>query len=244
MMCGNDQNIILPGTPYLVANDMYGASSFASGDSACTSFDSLQGSSVVWSAQTSIQNVEATDEICKGYANVGFTSNLNTPISSISSIPARYTWSRTTTTPFRGNIIFDFILSPNQGDSTSTAAQELMLWLDYEGGQVPIGYDAGVTQTINLYGTSFNLYEGVNTGNGMTVHSLIVEKPLPGTFSGDLKDWFEAMVSQGAIPEGAFMNVGNAGSEIFYGDSTLQATVDVQVNVTNGPLQEFEQKLE
>ena len=47
-----------------------------------------------------------------------------------------------------------------------------MLWLEWEGGQLPIGWDAGPAATIDsLFGTSWKLYEGVNTGNGMTVVS-------------------------------------------------------------------------
>lgn len=73
----------------------------------------------------------------------------------------------------QGNICFDFILGNTKGDSTSTSAQELMLWLEWEGGQLPIGWDAGPATTIDdLFGTSWKLYEGVNTGNGMTVVSL------------------------------------------------------------------------
>ena len=72
-----------------------------------------------------------------------------------------------------GNICFDFILGNTKGDSTSTSAQELMLWLEWEGGQLPIGWDAGPAATIDsLFGTSWKVYEGVNTGNGMTVVSL------------------------------------------------------------------------
>ena len=73
---------------------------------------------------------------------------------------------------FPGNICFDFILGNTKGDSTSTSAQELMLWLEWEGGQLPIGWDSGPAATVDsLFGTSWKIYEGVNTGNGMTVVS-------------------------------------------------------------------------
>ena len=73
-----------------------------------------------------------------------------------------------------GAIIFDFLLSPNKGDSTSGSAFELMLWLQWEGGQLPIGWDAGPKATVgNLFGTSWKLYGGVNVGNGMMVVSVL-----------------------------------------------------------------------
>lgn len=75
-----------------------------------------------------------------------------------------------------GNVVFDFMTSDTKGDSTSTAAQELMLWLRYEGGQVPIGYSAGPIATVsNLYGKKWSLYQGENTSTGITVSSLLVD---------------------------------------------------------------------
>ncbi|KAL8719968.1 MAG: hypothetical protein Q9181_007985, partial [Wetmoreana brouardii] len=109
---------------------------------------------------------------------------------------------------------------------------ELMLWLEWEGGQLPIGWDAGSVATIDLFGTSWKLYEGVNTGNGMTVHSMLPATQFSGTFAGDLKDWFEALVRLGRFTDGAYVNVGNAGSEIFWGDSVLKASLGLQINLS------------
>ena len=61
-MCGNNQNIILDGTPWLVANSMYGAGSMVG--TSCTSYDHIQdsgsGSQVVWSSEVHIQDIPAT----------------------------------------------------------------------------------------------------------------------------------------------------------------------------------------
>lgn len=76
-----------------------------------------------------------------------------------------------------GNVVFDFMTSDTKGDSTSTAAQELMLWLRYEGGQIPIGYNSGPVSKIDgLYGKSWTLYQGVNKDTGITVSSLLVDE--------------------------------------------------------------------
>ncbi|KAL8835403.1 MAG: hypothetical protein Q9170_003331 [Blastenia crenularia] len=172
-LCGNDEHVILDGTPWLVANSMYGASQMEG--SSCTHYDKIESSTggnsaVVWGNRISIQNVESTNNVCKGYANVGLTGNLENTISSINSIPAAYDWTRTNSSPFKGNICFDFILGNTKGDSTSTSAQELMLWLEWDGGQLPIGWDKGTVATIPaLFGTSWKLYEDINTSNGMTV---------------------------------------------------------------------------
>ena len=87
-----------------------------------------------------------------------------------------------------------------------------MLWLQYEGGQLPIGWDSGAVATIGaLFGTSWKLYTGINVGNGMTVHSLLPDKQFGGTFTGDLKDWFMALVRLGKFTDAHYVNVGNAG---------------------------------
>ena len=134
-----------------------------------------------------------------------------------------------------------------------------MLWLEWEGGQLPIGWDAGPAATIDsLFGTSWKVYEGVNTGNGMTVvspfylvqfstrrhgpccrsglseqtcptaqspspewqmltpnpdeqHSMLPDTQFSGSFAGDLKDWFEALVRLGRFSDAAYVNIGNAG---------------------------------
>lgn len=79
-------------------------------------------------------------------------------------------------------------MGDTKGDSTSTAAQELMLWLEWEGGQLPIGWDKGPAATIDsLFGTSWKLYEDVNHSNGMTVVSLPSAQPSFRCFHKEFK---------------------------------------------------------
>ena len=111
-LCGNDEHIILDGTPWLVANSMYGAAQMVG--TSCTHYNRIDtpaggNPKVVWGSQTAIQNIESTsvdppdgdltihctdlrdsNNICKGYANIGLIGNLGTTISSINSIPAAY----------------------------------------------------------------------------------------------------------------------------------------------------------
>ena len=99
-----------------------------------------------------------------------------------------------------------------KGDSTSSSSHELMLWLQYEGGQLPIGWTNGPSATIDdLFGTSWTLYEDVNTDTGITVSTLMPAKQFEGSFSGDLKDWLLALVEVGTFKKSTYVNVGNAG---------------------------------
>ena len=62
-LCGNDQNVVIQGTPWLVANSMYGAADMVG--TSCTYFDHVEteagGNEVVmWSSTVDIQDVEGT----------------------------------------------------------------------------------------------------------------------------------------------------------------------------------------
>ncbi|CAG7980723.1 unnamed protein product [Penicillium nalgiovense] len=119
-----------------------------------------------------------------------------------------------------------------KGDSTSSSSHELMLWLQYEGGQLPIGWTNGPVATIdNLFGTSWKLYEDVNTDTGITVSTLMPTKQFEGSFTGDLKDWLLALADLGIFTESTYVNVGNAGTEFFYGDAVMDATLQLQINL-------------
>lgn len=107
-----------------------------------------------------------------------------------------------------------------------------MLWLQYEGGQLPIGWGTPVATVASLFGTSWKLYSGVNTDTGITVRSLLPDTQFTGTFSGDLKDWMEALITVGAFTDSTYLNVGNAGTEMFYGDAVMNATLGLQINLS------------
>lgn len=119
-----------------------------------------------------------------------------------------------------------------KGDSTSTSSRELMLWLQYEGGQLPIGWGDGPAGRIEkLFGTSWTLYENVNTDTGITVSSLLPDTQFSGSFSGDLKDWLLALVDLGKFSTSTYVNVGNAGTEFFYGNAVMNATLALQIDI-------------
>lgn len=214
--CGDYDYSILSGTPWIVYNMMYNADQTVG--TQCTNYGSVTTDEctdqpeIVWSSVTNIEYVEATNNVPKGYSFVGLTDNLEATLTEIDTIPAVYDWTRTNTTEFKGNVCFDFMTSDTKGDSTSTDAQELMLWLQYEGGQLPIGWSAGPVATIDsLFGTSWKLYADKNTDTGITVHSMLPDTQFEGSFEGDLMDWFAALVNLGTFTDSTYVNVGNAG---------------------------------
>ncbi|KAJ4992437.1 family 12 glycoside hydrolase [Stagonosporopsis vannaccii] len=234
-LCGISDSVVLTDTPWIVFNMMYNQALTVG--TQCTNYDHVAtgadgNKKITWSAVSNIDYVKSTDNIPKGYSFIGLTQNLETKLSAIKSIPTTYDWTRTNTTAYKGNICFDFMTSDTKGDSTSSAAQELMLWLEYTGGQLPIGWPAGPKATINdLYGTSWKLYQGKNEDTGITVSSLLPDKQFSGKFSGDIKEWLEALVKVGVFKESTYVNVGNAGTEPFYGKAVVNATLGLQINL-------------
>ncbi|KAI9663158.1 MAG: hypothetical protein M1821_008206 [Bathelium mastoideum] len=232
--CGESDSQVISGTPWIVFNMLYNEDLMSSSDSWCTVYDSLATSStgvqeIKWGSTSSIS--PASDTV-KGYSFIGLTQNLENTLTGIQSIPANYQWTRSNTTEFKGNIVFDFMTNDVKGDSTSTDSHELMLWLQYEGGQTPIGWSKTPAYTVDsLYGTSWKLYEGVNEDTGITVSSLLPDTQFDGSFSGDLMDWFQVFVTRGTFKNSTYLNVGNAGTEIFYGDSTMSSTLALQIDL-------------
>ncbi|KAI0127082.1 concanavalin A-like lectin/glucanase domain-containing protein [Xylariales sp. AK1849] len=227
---------ILSGTPWIVYSMNYNFQSISG--SCCTDYYSTTGSgddqTVHWSSVWDIDASVSTN-VVKGYSFIGLTQNLETTLDSISSIPSTYTWSISNTTAYKGNVVYDFMTSDTKGDSTSSNAQELMLWLQYVGGQVPIGWAAGPVATINgLFGKDgWELYQGTNTDTGITVSSLLVPEGdmFDGTFEGDIKDWLLALSKQGIYNTSTYVNVGNAGMEPYWGTVTFDNNLSLRINL-------------
>ncbi|RYP63993.1 hypothetical protein DL770_009270 [Monosporascus sp. CRB-9-2] len=233
-LCGNSDRKIMPGYPWTVSNAMFNADLMVGRQ--CTNYESVleapDGTQQVrYTSVTDIQRLEDTEDDCKGYSNIGIGKNLGERFRDITSIPAYFQWERRNSGEFKGANIFDFITAPSAGDTRSTATSEFMLWIEIWGGQVPIGYSQGPVATFDLYGTTFQLYEGVNQGSGVTVRSALPESSFGGVFEGDLRDWLGVMAERGYIRDTDFVNVGNAGTEIFYGDSEMEAVVALEITV-------------
>ncbi|KAF1962736.1 concanavalin A-like lectin/glucanase [Byssothecium circinans] len=232
-LCGVSDSIVLTDTPWIVFNMFYNSAK-AEG-TMCTNYESVTSSprqTIHWSSTTNLASQPSTSNIPKGYSFIGLTQNLETRLSAIASIPATYEWTRSNSTAYKGNVCFDFMTSDTKGDSTSSRAQELMLWLNWTGGQLPIGWGEGPKTTVEgLYGGSWRLFQGVNEDTGIVVSSLLPDVQFEGKFEGDIKDWLLKLVEAGVLTEETYVNVGNAGTEPFHGNAVLNATLGLQINL-------------
>lgn len=107
--CGNDDRLIMPGLAWTVANSMYNADQMEG--TQCTDFKQVLEASdgtrlVEWTSTSTIEKVADTEDLCKGYSNIGIGANLRQRLSDIKEIPAYFKWSRTTDGEFKGEFVF------------------------------------------------------------------------------------------------------------------------------------------
>ncbi|KAM0212301.1 hypothetical protein ACHAQD_009877 [Fusarium lateritium] len=239
--CGNpNESEVLFGTPWIVFSMNYNYKSIEG--SSCVGYYDYTGSgddqTIHWSVLWDIDPDVGTN-LVKGYNFIGLTQGLETRLSEIESIPSKYEWTTTKSTEYKGNVVYDFMTCDTKGDSTSSSAQELMLWLNWEGGQVPIGWGEGPVATIDgLFGKDgWKLYQGVNADTGITVSSLLCPEDSQfgneagGSFEGDIKDWLLALSKNGVFKADTYVNVGNAGMEPYYGTVDFDNHLSLRINV-------------
>ena len=123
-MCGNRDRKIMPGKPWTVSNAMYNAGSMEGRQ--CTNYETLLETAdgvqhVKYRSVTDIRRVDDTEDVCKGYSNVGIGTNLRKRFRDVSSIPAYFQWDRQNTSGFKGkplppipfsSPVLDFLLPP------------------------------------------------------------------------------------------------------------------------------------
>ncbi|KAJ4138815.1 hypothetical protein NW768_002688 [Fusarium equiseti] len=239
--CGKpNESEVLFGTPWIVFSMNYNHQ-YIKGSS-CVGYYDHTGSgndqTIHWSVIWDIDPDVGTN-LVKGYNFIGLTQGLETRLSDIKSIPSKYEWTTSKSTEYKGNVVYDFMTCDTKGDSTSNRAQELMLWLNWHGGQVPIGWGEGPVATIDgLFGKDgWKLYQGVNADTGITVTSLLCPEDDQfgndegGSFEGDIKDWLVALSKNGVFKSDTYVNVGNAGMEPYYGTVDFDNYLSLRINV-------------
>ncbi|CAN8101226.1 unnamed protein product [Discula destructiva] len=237
-MCTNDQNQLLVEWGLVVSNFRVQESDVEG--TVCTTYNGMvtlpNGQAAAkFTADANLVFDQNTIDDNKYYSNVGLGENVPSQLSSISSIPASYSWSRTNTTAFRGNVVFDLVLAPTSGDRTSSATKEVMMWLHWQGDQRPLAWNNGTKATFDLYGKSWDMFQGINynlaDGAGVEVTTITPQTDYgaTGAWSGDIKDWLDALVTHGTITDDYYVTNANAGTEQYWGDSVLESTVALEI---------------
>ncbi|KAG6856685.1 hypothetical protein H0H87_001900 [Tephrocybe sp. NHM501043] len=168
---------------YTLYLDQWGLSGASSG-SDCANLISLSGTTIAWKNTWTWTGGTGV----KSYTNINLNSGLNKQLSAISSIPASWKWSQTTSGTVVANIAFDLFTSASSGGSN---ANEIMIWLaNLNAGPISATYGSDGKPTpkasnISLAGKTWNLYYGSNGANN--VYSFLTSDGSSiSSFSADL----------------------------------------------------------
>lgn len=81
------------------------------------------------------------------------------------------------------------------------------------------------------------MYQGINynigSGSGVELTTIVPAQDFgaTGSWSGDIKDWLDALATQGVFTDDYYVTNANAGTEQYWGDSVLVSTVALEVNL-------------
>ncbi len=106
-MCGDSDRKIMPGYPWTVSNAMYNAGRMEGRQ--CTNYEAILAAAdgtrlVRYTSVSGVRRVDDTEDVCKGYSNVGIGKNLRKRFADVKAIPAYFQWERTNTTEFKGEL--------------------------------------------------------------------------------------------------------------------------------------------
>ncbi|EIM84172.1 uncharacterized protein STEHIDRAFT_82609 [Stereum hirsutum FP-91666 SS1] len=208
------------GIQYSILLDQWGASGASSGVS-CASITSVSGSSVAW-----VNNWTWTGGTgVKSFTNVQLNDGINQQLSAISSMPTTWTWSQTTTGTIVADVAYDMFTSTSSGGS---AANEIMIWMaNINAGPISASYGSDgqpvpVASSISIAGNTWNLYQGSNGANN--VFSFLPTSGQITSFSGDIMDFYDYLVSNEGLSSSQYLTTAQAGTEATSGTAVLTTT--------------------
>ncbi|KUI56554.1 Xyloglucan-specific endo-beta-1,4-glucanase A [Cytospora mali] len=205
---------------YTIYQNNWGASSATSG-SQCTTFDSISGTTVVWSTSWSWEGGSSS---VKSYSNVALES-VNKKLSAVSSIPSTWKWSYSGS-DIVADVSYDLWLAPTSG---GTNAYEIMVWLAALGGAGPISSTGSAVATATIGDHSFKLYSGPN--GDTTVYSFVATETIE-SFSGDMMDFFNYLVDNEGVSDSYYITSLQAGTEPFTGSDAVFSTSAYSLTVS------------
>ncbi|KAG6864664.1 hypothetical protein C0991_008001 [Blastosporella zonata] len=123
---------------YTMYLDQWGSSGATSG-SDCASLTSLSGTTIAWKTTWTWTGGSGV----KSFTNVGLNSGLNKQLSALTTIPATWTWSQSSSGTVVADVAFDIFTSATSGGSN---ANEIMIWLaNYNAGPISATYNSDGT---------------------------------------------------------------------------------------------------
>ncbi|OKP12397.1 hypothetical protein PENSUB_2133 [Penicillium subrubescens] len=139
-------------------------------------------------------------------------------------MPTTWRWSYT-----GSNIVADVsydIFTSNSPDGS--LAYEIMIWLAALGGAGPISSTGKPVATVEIAGTTWDLFKGPNSS--WTVFSFVARTEQT-SFNADLLDFFEYLIHYQGMPAAQYMSGIAAGTEPFSGSNAQLTTSEYVLSI-------------
>ncbi|KAJ6588949.1 glycoside hydrolase family 12 protein [Mycena capillaripes] len=201
---------------YSLLLDQWGASGATSG-SDCANLVSLTGTTLAWKTTWTWNGGNGV----KSFTNINVNSGINKQLSAISSIPATWTWSQSTSSVV-ADVAYDLFTSNSAGGS---AVNEIMIWLaNFNAGPISAQFNAAgqavpIVSNLSLAGHTWNLYFGSNGANN--VYSFLPTSGTITSFSGDIKLFLNYLTTNRGVSTAQFLTTAQGGTEATSGSATL-----------------------
>ncbi len=206
---------------YWLNNNLWGQGS-GSGTQ-CISDTSISGSNIAWSTNWNwtgqSNSVKSYDSSVLGWQWGWMLPNTGLPVqlSSRASVQTSWSFNLTQNNTNTLDVSYDTWLSPNGSLGNANPSDEVMVWLYAGGGAGPAG---SYRTTLNVDGTSWNLYEGTASWNIIS----FVRTSNTTSASLNLMDFYSALVSLGYLSNSEYLLSVQSGTEVFTGSGQLNTT--------------------
>ncbi|WP_354638502.1 ricin-type beta-trefoil lectin domain protein [Kitasatospora camelliae] len=146
-------------------------------------------------------------------------SELPTPVATLGDTLT--SWRTTTGVAGQYNTAYDLWYADTAAGCGPTTSHELMIWLNRQGGPVPLGT---ATQQVTLGGRAYQVYQHQDATSGKQVISYLMTNPTTSVYDLNLRTVTADAVVRGFVPAGGVLCSVQAGFEIWNGGTGLATT--------------------
>jgi xyloglucan-specific endo-beta-1,4-glucanase len=123
-------------------------------------------------------------------------------------------------------VAYDIFTSNSPG---GPGAYEIMIWVAALGGAGPISSTGKPVATVQIAGTTWDLFKGPNSS--WTVFSFVARTEQT-SFNADLLDFFEYLIHNQGMPSTQYLSQIAAGTEPFSGSNAQLTTSDYVLSIS------------
>ncbi|MBN1605870.1 MAG: hypothetical protein JW940_04525 [Polyangiaceae bacterium] len=207
---------------YQILTNLWGAKGTAESDGQCTWTLCESGGKIAWGTEftwTSGDEISvksfAAAILGWHWSDIPQGTGLPVQLSQDRRIPCTWSFQLDVDDAASLNVAWDLWLSTESSPSQFTSpSDEIMVWVDRQNKEDPIGYEEGVQDTVAIGDAEWELYRGNNGGN--EVYSYL-RKPSAQCATLDLNDFLQDLVGRGWVDASKYLISIESGPEVVRG---------------------------